>query len=82
MEQVCPFLNDFLMPPTQALAAGEEFAREWPPAELAWLDPNPAVAWTRLVLRTEHVTRGGLFLAASLAVAIALLLMRGRNRPS
>ena len=25
MEQVCPFLNDFLMPPTQALAAGEEF---------------------------------------------------------
>jgi hypothetical protein len=32
LEQVCTFLNGFLMPPTQALAAGDEWAKDWPPA--------------------------------------------------
>jgi hypothetical protein len=31
LEQTCAFLHGFLMPPTQALAAGEEFDRAWPP---------------------------------------------------
>ena len=30
LEQVCAFLNGFLMPPTQALVAGETWARHWP----------------------------------------------------
>ena len=32
LEQVCAFLNGFLMPPTLALAAGHEFQKAWPPA--------------------------------------------------
>jgi hypothetical protein len=32
LEQVCAFLNGFLMPPTRVLAAGEEFTHTWPPA--------------------------------------------------
>ena len=32
LEQVCAFLNIFLMPPTLALVAGEEWMKEWPPA--------------------------------------------------
>jgi hypothetical protein len=32
LEQVCTFLSGFLMPPIQALAAGEAWAGEWPPA--------------------------------------------------
>ena len=31
LEQVCSFLNGFLMPPTQALVAGEPWTRSWPP---------------------------------------------------
>lgn len=31
LEQVCAFLNGFLMPLTQALAAGETWTKEWPP---------------------------------------------------
>lgn len=31
LEQVCVFLNGFLIPPTQALAAGEEWLSNWPP---------------------------------------------------
>jgi predicted nucleotidyltransferase component of viral defense system len=31
LEQVCAFLNGFLMPPTEALSAGEEFTRAWAP---------------------------------------------------
>jgi predicted nucleotidyltransferase component of viral defense system len=31
-EQVCAFLNAFLMPPTLALNAGKEFHKSWPPA--------------------------------------------------
>jgi hypothetical protein len=32
LEQACIFLSGILMPPTQALCAGEEFSRTWPPA--------------------------------------------------
>ena len=32
LEQVCAFLNGFLMPPTLALAAGHELQKAWPPA--------------------------------------------------
>ena len=32
LEQVCLFLKNFLMPPTQALHAGEDFFPTWPPA--------------------------------------------------
>jgi hypothetical protein len=31
LEEVCAFLNGFLMPPTLALAAGEEWTKDWPP---------------------------------------------------
>lgn len=31
LEQVCMFLNAFLMPPTLALSTGETFQRVWPP---------------------------------------------------
>lgn len=37
LEQVCAFLNGFLMPPTQALATGEMWARHWP-AGGPWLE--------------------------------------------
>jgi hypothetical protein len=30
LEQVCAFLSGFLMPPTQALAAGEAWTKNWP----------------------------------------------------
>lgn len=30
LEQVCAFLNGFLMPPTRALAANEEWTMDWP----------------------------------------------------
>jgi predicted nucleotidyltransferase component of viral defense system len=32
LEQVCAFLSGFLMPPTLAIGAGEEFPKAWPPA--------------------------------------------------
>jgi hypothetical protein len=32
LEQVCAFLNGFLMPPTLALHAGQKFQKAWPPA--------------------------------------------------
>jgi predicted nucleotidyltransferase component of viral defense system len=32
LEQVCAFLNGFLMPPTKVLVAGDDFAHTWPPA--------------------------------------------------
>jgi predicted nucleotidyltransferase component of viral defense system len=31
LEQVCAFLSDFLMPPTQAVGAGEAWTKNWPP---------------------------------------------------
>jgi predicted nucleotidyltransferase component of viral defense system len=41
LEQVCAFLNSFLMPPTRALEAGEEFPQAWPPAG-PWRGPTAA----------------------------------------
>jgi Nucleotidyl transferase AbiEii toxin, Type IV TA system len=32
LEQVCEFLNGFLMPPTQAIVAAESFHKSWPQA--------------------------------------------------
>jgi hypothetical protein len=32
LEQVCVFLLDFLMPPTQALVADQSFDKIWPPS--------------------------------------------------
>jgi hypothetical protein len=31
LEEVCTVLSEFLIPPAQALAAGEKFAFTWPP---------------------------------------------------
>jgi hypothetical protein len=46
LEQVCSFLNGFLMPPTQALTAGEPFHQTWAPAG-PWSGPGaPADAAT------------------------------------
>jgi hypothetical protein len=38
LEQVCAFLNEYLMPPTVALAAGEEWTKDWPPGG-PWGEP-------------------------------------------
>jgi hypothetical protein len=51
-----------------------------PPRELPWLDLNPAIAWTRLVLGGPHVTRAGLLVAMAAALAAAVALLRGRER--
>jgi hypothetical protein len=32
LEQVCTFLSGFLLPPTQALTAGQAWIKEWGPA--------------------------------------------------
>lgn len=51
-----------------------------PPAELPWLDLNPAIAWTRLLLGGAHVTRPGLGLAMAVALALSLGLLGARGR--
>jgi hypothetical protein len=40
LEQICAFLSGFLMPPTQALAAGQPWTRHWPPAG-PWSETEP-----------------------------------------
>jgi hypothetical protein len=39
LEDVCGFLSGFLLPPTQALAAGEAWTKNWPPAG-PWTEPE------------------------------------------
>lgn len=40
LEQVCAFLNTFLMPPTQALAAGQVWTKNWPRTG-PWTETEP-----------------------------------------
>lgn len=50
------------------------------PAQMAWLDPQPFVAWTKLALHQPHVTGSGVGLAACLGGLIVLcLLTRSRK---
>lgn len=56
--------------------------REPIPAELPWLDPQLLVSWTRVLTRTEHLTRGGLVLAlvaGALVAGAALRFLRPRR---
>ncbi len=53
---------------------------EWPPAELPWLDPNPAIAWTRAALGTPHVTRAGLAISLAVGFAAAAALLAAPRR--
>lgn len=51
------------------------------PLELAWLDPQWFVAWTKLIAGQPHVTRGGVWLSAWLGGGIVWwLLMRGNRQ--
>lgn len=50
------------------------------PLELAWLDPQWFVAWTKLIAGQPHVTRGGVWLSACLGGGlVGWLLMRGNR---
>ena len=48
---------------------------KWLPPVLHWLDPLPAVAWTRIVLKAEHVTCVGLLLAALVGAFLAAVAL-------
>lgn len=57
------------------------------PQELAWLDVNPAIAWTRILTRSEHVTRVGLFISTGCSGILAAIILgfqwiwQHRHRP-
>lgn len=73
-----------------ALAGAILFATGWediayyvlqlqlPPSELPWLDAQPGVAWTRLLLGEAHLSRLGLCLAALLGGTVSLRLLCSR----
>jgi hypothetical protein len=45
------------------------------PRQLPWLDVSPAIAWTRILTRSEHVTRADLFIAAGAGGILALVIL-------
>lgn len=45
------------------------------PQQLTWLDVNPAIAWTRILTRHEHVTRVDLFIAAAAGGILAAIIL-------
>jgi len=45
------------------------------PQQLAWLDVNPAIAWSRILTRHEHVTRVDLFIAAGAGLVLAVIIL-------
>jgi hypothetical protein len=45
------------------------------PAQLKWLDVNPAIAWTRTLTRNAHVGRVELFIAAGIGGGLAGMIL-------
>lgn len=60
------------------------YAIQWklPPAEMAWLDLQPGVAWAKMILGTPHLTQNGLWLAAGVGglVVFGVLAIPTKNK--
>jgi len=60
------------------------YAIQWklPAAEMRWLDLQPFVAWTKMILGTPHVTQNGLWLATGVGglVVLGVLLIPTKNK--